>query len=194
MSAWFPDRTFPILLTTLFYVWAASELYYAFHTRRLRRTVIAQRRDRGSYWIILVIVWGSIAGSIFARRHDLGAFRNDLQYFGLGITALGIGLRDWAVMTLGRFFTMTVMVATNQTVVKSGPYRRLRHPAYTGSILTLVGFPLALGTWVGALFVFLLTVGGFLYRVRVEEKALLETLGADYCDYMQHTWRFFPGL
>jgi protein-S-isoprenylcysteine O-methyltransferase Ste14 len=194
MNAWFPNPTFSILLTMVFYLWAASELYYSFHTRRLRRTLLAQRKDRGSYWIILLVVWGSIAGSVFIRRFNLGVFHNDLQYIGLGITVLGIAFRAWAVLTLGRFFTMTVMTTSNQTVVKSGPYRWLRHPAYTGSILTLVGFPLALGTWVGALFVLLLAVGGFLYRVRVEEQALLQALGEEYREYMEHTWRFFPGL
>jgi protein-S-isoprenylcysteine O-methyltransferase Ste14 len=135
-----------------------------------------------------------MAGSIFIRRLNLGLFHNDLQYIGLAITVFGIGFRAWAVLTLGRFFTMTVMITSNQTVVSSGPYRWLRHPAYTGSILTLIGFPLALGTWVGALFVLLLTVSGFLYRVRVEEQALLEAIGGEYADYMKHTWRFFPGL
>ncbi len=51
-----------------------------------------------------------------------------------------------------------------------------------------------MGTWVGALFVLLLSFTGYLYRVRIEEKALLETLGEEYHEYMEHTWRFFPGL
>lgn len=194
MSSWFPDHTLPILLTAVFYVWAASELHNSLGTRRFRQNVVAQRKDRGSYWIILLVVWGSMAGSIFIRRLNLGVFRNDLQYIGLGIAVLGIAFREWAVMALGSFFTVSVMVALDQTVVKNGPYRWLRHPSYTGSILTLAGFALALGTWAGALFVLLLSGSGYLYRARVEEKALLEALGDEYKAYMQHTWRFFPGL
>ncbi len=191
---WFPDHRFAPLLITVFYLWAASELYNSLGTRLFRRRVGAQRRDQGSYWIILLIVWGSMAGSIFIRRLNLGVFRNDLQYIGLGVTVLGIVFREWAVLTLGSFFTVSVMVASDQTVVKNGPYRWLRHPSYTGSILTLVGFPLASGTWAGALFVLLLSVSGYLYRAHVEEKALLEALGEEYASYMKHTWRFFPGL
>ncbi len=183
-----------MLLIAVFYIWAASELYNSLGTRRFRGTAIAQRKDRGSYWIILLVVYGSMAGSIFIRRLNLGIFRNDLQYAGLAIAIMGIAFREWAVLTLGRFFTVSVMVASNQTVVKNGPYRWLRHPAYTGSILTLVGFPLALGTWAGALFVLLFSITGYLYRVRVEEKALLESIGEEYHEYMRHTWRFFPGL
>src|ERR1043165_683036 len=99
-TSWFPDHRFALVLTIIFYLWAASELFYSFYTRRMRRTTIAQRRDRGSYWIILLVVWGSMAASIFTRRNNLGVFHSDLQYVGLGITALGIGLRAWAVLTL----------------------------------------------------------------------------------------------
>ncbi len=194
MSSWFSDHRLPILLIAVFYIWAASELYNSLGTRLFRQAAVAQRKDRGSYWIITLVVYGSMAGSIFIRRLNLGIFRNDLQYAGLGIVILGIAFREWAVLTLGRFFTVSVMVASHQTVVKNGPYRWLRHPAYTGSILTLVGFPLALGTWAGALFVLLFSIAGYLYRVRVEEKALLESIGEEYHEYMRHTRRFFPGL
>ena len=86
------------------------------------------------------------------------------------------------------------MVAPGQTLVKRGPYRWLRHPAYSGSILSLVGFSLSVGTWVGALLVPVFNLSGYLNRVRIEEEALLEVFGSEYRDYMRHTWRLFPGF
>jgi protein-S-isoprenylcysteine O-methyltransferase Ste14 len=194
LTVWFPNSTAAWLFIIVFYVWAASELFNAFGIRRSRHSTSTQRRDRGSYWIVLLIVWGSIIVSFLARALNLGVFHNNLQYLGLGLVVCGIALREWAVLSLGRFFTLKVTVASDHTFVRSGPYRWLRHPAYSGSILTLVGVSLSLGSWVGGILVLILSLAGFLYRVGIEEKALLEALGDEYRDYMQHTWRFFPGL
>jgi protein-S-isoprenylcysteine O-methyltransferase Ste14 len=194
ITTWFPDRIAASLFTIAFFLWAASEVFNTFWFRRSLHTPGAQGRDRWSYWIILLIVWGSIIISFLARIFSLGVFHNDLQYLGLVLVALGVTFREWAVMSLGSFFTVTVTIVSNQTLVKNGPYHWLRHPSYSGSILSLVGFPLALGTWVGGLLVLFLSLGGYLYRVRIEERALLEVFGDEYRDYMQHTWRFFPGL
>jgi protein-S-isoprenylcysteine O-methyltransferase Ste14 len=194
ITTWFPDRIAASLFTIAFFLWAASEVFNTFWFRHSIHTPGTQRRDRGSYWIILLIVWGSMIVSFMARILNLGVFRNDLQYLGLVLVTLGVTFREWAVMSLGRFFTVTVTIASNQTLVKHGPYLWLRHPSYSGSILSLVGFPLFLGTWLGGLLVLFLSLGGYLYRVRIEERALLEVFGDEYRDYMQHTWRFFPGL
>ncbi len=193
-SNWFPDSTATWLVIIVFYVWAASELFNTLAFRFSGQTNTTIQKDRGSYWIIILIVWGSFVVSIQARMLDLGAFHSDLQYLGIGLAALGIALREWAVLSLGRFFTVKVAIASNQTLIRRGPYRWVRHSAYSGSILTLVGFPLAMGTWVGALLVLALSLAAYLYRVRIEEQVLLHALGDEYRDYMRRTWRFFPGL
>ena len=194
IATWFPDRISALLFIIAFLLWAIIEVYNTFGTRRFRQTSGAHRKDQGSYWIILLVVWGSMSVSFLARALNLGVFHSKLQFLGIGIAVLGIVLREWSVLCLGRFFTVSVMVVSDQILVKRGPYRWLRHPAYSGSILSLVGFPLSIGTWVGALLVLFLSFTGYLHRVRIEEKALLKALGDEYRDYMQHTWRFFPGL
>lgn len=178
----------------VFSLWALSEVYNTFGTRRYRQSIDAHRNDQGSYWIILLVVWGSMIVSFLAQAFHLGVFHSNMQFLGIGIVILGIVLREWSVLSLGRFFTVSVMVVSGQILVKRGPYRWLRHPAYSGSILSPVGFPLSIGTWAGALLVLFLGFTGYLNRVRIEEKALLEALGDEYRAYMQHAWRFFPGL
>jgi protein-S-isoprenylcysteine O-methyltransferase Ste14 len=51
---------------------------------------------------------------------------------------------------------------------------------------------LGLGTWVGALFMLMILLFPTLYRIRVEEKALLDTFGDEYRTCIQRTWRLFP--
>jgi protein-S-isoprenylcysteine O-methyltransferase Ste14 len=194
ITSWFPNRISARLFIIVFFLWAISEVYNTFGTRRYRQTLGARRNDQGSYWIIFLIVWGSMIVSFLARAFNLGVFHTNLQFLGIGVVLLGIVLREWSVISLGRFFNVSVMVASGQILVKRGPYHWLRHPAYSGSILSLVGFSLSIGTWAGALLVFLLSFIGYLHRLRIEEKALLEALGDEYRAYMQHSWRFFPGL
>jgi len=194
LSQYFPNIIEGILFIGVLLVWAVFEVSNTLGPRIIRRKNIIQHRDYGSYWVIFAIVWGSIMISLLFRKQDWGIFQNDLQYIGIGMIVLGIIIREWAVFTLGKFFTVVVTITSDQTLVTRGPYQWLRHPSYTGSILSLVGFPLAIGTWSGSLIVLLLCLSGFLYRIQIEEKILLSRFGDEYQKYIQHTWKIFPGI
>ena len=105
---------------------------------------------------------------------------------------LGIGFRLWAIHTLGRFFRGVVHVQADHEVVRRGPYRLLRHPAYAGALVAVVGLALTFGNW--AAFVIYIACGtvGVLYRIRVEERVLLAELGDAYLDYAATTARLVP--
>jgi protein-S-isoprenylcysteine O-methyltransferase Ste14 len=110
---------------------------------------------------------------------------------GLAIMGVGIALRFSAVLVLGRFFTPVVMIGSDQHVVDTGPYRWIRHPSYTGALLTIAGVLLASANWV-ALVGLLPVVAGLLYRIKVEETALSEELGEPYRAYARRTKRLLP--
>lgn len=110
------------------------------------------------------------------------------------ILIAGLTLRFWAVLTLGRYFKITVSIQEGHTVVRTGPYRVLRHPSYTGLLLILLGLGLALETWLGLVAVIALPLIGILIRIRVEEAALIEALGQDYVPYAAETRRLIPGV
>lgn len=113
---------------------------------------------------------------------------------GEAIFIAGLALRFWAVLTLGRFFKVTVSIQERHTVVRSGPYRLLRHPSYTGLLLILLGLGLALETWLGLAAIVVLPLIGVLIRIRVEEAVLLEALGSEYASYAAETRRLIPGV
>jgi protein-S-isoprenylcysteine O-methyltransferase Ste14 len=194
ITTWFPDRIGAVLFFIVFLLWAGSEVFNTIGIRLFRRTAHSQHRDQGTYWVIVLVVWGSLLISFLLRRFDWGIFHNNLQFLGIGMILVGVAVREWAVFSLGRFFTVLVRVASDQPLVKHGPYRWFRHPAYSGSILSLVGFPLVIGTWVGGLVVFIIALVGYYYRIKIEEQALLNIFGDEYREYMQRTWRLFPGL
>jgi protein-S-isoprenylcysteine O-methyltransferase Ste14 len=107
---------------------------------------------------------------------------------------LGMIFRVYAMRTLGRFFTYQVAIQPGQTVVQSGPYRFIRHPSYTGGLITLLGLTITLGNWAGIAVVMTSMLIAYAYRIHVEEDALITALGDPYRQYMRHTTRLIPFL
>ena len=112
---------------------------------------------------------------------------------GLAILTAGVALRVWAIRELGRFFTYAVLVHEGQRVVDTGPYRRIRHPSYTGLLLGMLGVGLMLGVWPATAVCFLPPVAAFSWRLAAEERVLATELGEPYRAYMAHTKRRCPG-
>lgn len=113
---------------------------------------------------------------------------------GIAVIVAGSLFRLWAIRTLGRFFTADVRVVACQNVVTAGPYRLVRHPSYTGLMLAFVGMGLALGNWLSLLVLIVLPLIGLVFRIHVEEAALLARLGDPYRQYTSHTKRLLPGI
>jgi protein-S-isoprenylcysteine O-methyltransferase Ste14 len=113
-------------------------------------------------------------------------------YAGLAITVVGTLLRMHCWKMLGEFFTHTVTIASNHQVVNIGAYRFLRHPAYLGGWLNLIGLGLIMGNFASLA---LISIGGFVlfhYRITVEEQALQSALGEQYKRFMQTRKRLIP--
>ncbi|WP_394743395.1 methyltransferase family protein [Natronococcus roseus] len=116
-------------------------------------------------------------------------------WLGPGTILLGVIVRRSAVRTLGDGFAIEVTVEEDDKVIESGPYRWVRHPSYTGALLSLVGAGITLGNWLSIAATVLAGLAGYGYRIRVEERALRKTLDGDYLEYAERTpYRLVPGL
>jgi len=113
-------------------------------------------------------------------------------YIGIGLMAVGIAFRQWAILVLGRFFSTTVRIVSDQKLVTRGPYHVVRHPSYTGALLILLGLGLGSRTWAGTMIILALFGLAYNYRINVEEKALKAELGQAYTDYAKKTKRLIP--
>ena len=108
----------------------------------------ALRRDRGTRLIVALTVYLGIAAALaIARVPALRVYANNWWTLGLGvgIVLVGAALRDWAILSLSRYFRREVTIEPGQRIVRRGPYRVLRHPSYTGIFLIFAGFGLAVG-------------------------------------------------
>ena len=167
---------------------------------RLRsdRNRLGSRLDRSSLLVVQATVLGGVAAAILLARRAPGVAVGKggwpLFVAGLVLMCAGIALRQWAVATLGRFFTIDVRVQPGQTVVEGGPYRWVRHPSYTALILTFLGLGLALGNWASLAVLAVLPTAGLVYRIHFEERALLDQLGEPYRRFAANRPRLFPGV
>jgi protein-S-isoprenylcysteine O-methyltransferase len=151
--------------------------------------------DRGSYTLIWLVVPLSMMGSYLVPTSFPEADVADRMSFywpGLALFIGGLALRWYAIVHLGRFFTVNIAVAADQRVVSDGPYRFLRHPSYTGALIAFLGLGLCLGNFASIAVSIVPTAAAFLYRIHVEEAALQSALGSAYADYMQRTKRLIP--
>ncbi len=158
----------------------------------------ADSKDAGSIRVIMAAMWISFLLSFVTAWVRLFAFPAGAQlytfYVGVALFALGSLLRRACWRALGEFFTGDVRARADQPVIQTGPYRWVRHPSYTAAMLIFIGIGLALGNWLSLA---LLTTGAVVaygYRVKVEERALVQEIGEPYVQYMRTHKRFVPGI
>lgn len=114
-----------------------------------------------------------------------------LRWTGVVLGAAGLAMQNWAIISLGRWFTLRVALLPGHELVRSGPYRRLRHPSYTGLFLWLFGIPLAFGSW-GGLVVLAIALPFAILRMREEEALLQREFGAAFDEMHRETHRLVP--
>ena len=150
--------------------------------------------DRFTRVLIGVSIGLAIGLGVGIAHGHSGQIPRTARGVGLVLMWLGLAVRAWAIVTLGKSFRTTVEVDPNQPVVSTGPYARIRHPSYTGLLLIVLGLGLALGDWVSLILCALLPWPAVLVRIRVEEAELERVLGGAYVEYEGRTKRLIPGV
>jgi protein-S-isoprenylcysteine O-methyltransferase Ste14 len=179
----------------VFYIWIGSELWFGYRYRRLPGG--AATHDAGSRYWLISSVWASVTVAIVSAFGLPGAAirtgRNEVFVLGLVLMVAGLALRWYSIRVLGVSFTVDVATRPGQQVVESGPYRWIRHPSYTGGLLTILGVILCCDN-IASLAALAVVLLGYGYRIRVEERALAMEIGPAYREYMRRTKRLIPFL
>ncbi|MCW3087521.1 MAG: isoprenylcysteine carboxylmethyltransferase family protein [Sediminibacterium sp.] len=163
----------------------------AFSTAETKRD---QTSDRFSIVVILIMSSLCVVTAVSEWAYMNHAEQSSLALTLVGAALLlgGIGIRIWAIRTLGKHFTATVTLTDDHQLVKDGPYRWVRHPSYLGAFMALVGCPVFLNAhWAILIAVAAMTIAYYL-RIGVEEKMLSAYFGQRYLDYKKDTKRIIP--
>jgi protein-S-isoprenylcysteine O-methyltransferase Ste14 len=180
--------------------WVVMAWVYLMEGRQLQRKRAVSKGwegdDRYSGLVISVgsslLQLGGIALAYYQAANMPEDMRHPAYYGGLVVVVCGTILRMHCWKMLGEFFTHTVTIANDHKVINIGAYRFLRHPAYLGGWLNLLGLGLTLGNFASLA---LITIGSFAifhYRITVEEHALEKALGEQYKQFKQSRARLIP--
>jgi len=154
------------------------------------------RFDRGSSFLIWISVGVGLYLPLLFDYLGFAVFNIDILegLVALSVMLCAIGLRVWAARTLGKFYSVTLVVTDDHRVVSTGPYSLIRHPGYLSEILMWGGFAVLTSNLLAVLLFPVMTLGVYLYRISVEEKMLAERLGEEYVRYRKRTSRLVPFL
>ena len=179
------------------YLWVAFLLVWLISAIK---TKPAQQREsvssRLSYTVFPIVAFYLVFGKQIAQPWlRLHLFQPNLvtEARGVAITAAGIGFAFWARFYLGANWSSNVTVKVGHELVRTGPYRFVRHPIYTGMIVALLGTALQRAQVRGLIAVVLLYVG-FKMKSKIEERAMTTTFGAAYDEYSRTTGAIIPKL
>jgi protein-S-isoprenylcysteine O-methyltransferase Ste14 len=127
---------------------------------------------------------------IFTPFHISQSFL--IACLGLFLIIAGVVIRFAAIQTLGNFFTVNLALHNDHLLVTKGLYKFIRHPSYTGSLLSFIGLGLSFNNWLSLIIIFIPILISFIYRINVEEKLLLQQFGQEYINYKKNTKRLIP--
>jgi protein-S-isoprenylcysteine O-methyltransferase Ste14 len=183
------------LFNILFRTWIVSEVLILIVTRTRRGGGTV--RDRGS----LLLLWPTIVLSITAGMWIAGTYPHTmfggahwLVTVGLVLFVFGLAIRWTAIATLGKSFSANVAIHASQTVHKTGLFALVRHPSYSGMVLIFVAVGLITRNWISLGVIVIPPMAALLYRIHVEEAALVEAFGNEYVSYSRVTKRLIPGV
>jgi protein-S-isoprenylcysteine O-methyltransferase Ste14 len=178
----------------------------------------SRAQDRRSRLLVVIgVIVGTGLAVVAALQLRIAGLGDDWAEYivGMCLVAGGLAVRIWSVRVLDQVAWARPLVATRTGPVNgappgtpvdtavldlprglhiAGPYRLVRHPAHTGTLLALVGFGIALSNVVALLAAVVLPLPWIAYRIAVEERALLGTLGARYAQYRGRTASLIPGV
>lgn len=183
------------LIFWMVFIWAFGP-----ETKIVRKAQESARRpgslDAGSARVITL--GGSIALLVafplawVSRLHVPDTWQVTVFWIGIATLVAGSLLRRHCWRLLGASFTGDVRAESDQRIVTTGAYAKLRHPSYTAGILMNLGIGAALGSWGSIAVLALVSFAVYGYRIGVEERALLAAIGEPYREFMRTRWRLIP--
>lgn len=174
-------------------LWMIAEIRLVRKVAKNSQDVIdAERRSQGWLWLSVI---GSISLALLFKSLawlPIPIEYLSRQWLAIMLCASGLGLRYWAVVRLGRFFSTHVLIQHQHQLITDGPYRWIRHPAYTGLLLALAGAGLAMGDFLALLLLTLIPFIAFKIRIAMEEKTMTKQFGQQYLVYSNKTYKLLP--
>lgn len=183
-----------IIIIAVSYLYGFFEVFM--NLRQRRKSTGSTSDDKSSLrWLYVLITLGyALSFSIGATK--IGRLHNWNTFFVLGMAIFGLGfvIRIHSILTLRQYFTYSVAKLEDHKIIETGLYKFIRHPGYLGQLIIFIGISTSISNWLSILVMMIPISLGFLYRINVEEKFMLDQLGEDYLNYQARTNKIIPLL
>lgn len=154
----------------------------------------SRETDKNSIRIIWITIILSVTAGVFVAINTNVpiAVTNLPKYIGLILIIAGVVVRLAAIRTLGKFFTVNLAIDSEHRLIETGFYKYIRHPSYTGSLLSFLGLAVYFNNWICLPVILIPVISVFIFRINIEEKLLEQQPGLNYGEYIKHTKRLIP--
>ncbi|PKO13373.1 MAG: hypothetical protein CVU39_19410 [Chloroflexi bacterium HGW-Chloroflexi-10] len=181
-----------IIIIAVSYVYGFFEVFM--NLRQKWKKQDTKESDKNSLWLLygLITIGYFLSFSIGATKIGRIYYWNTFFATGMTLVVIGLMIRIHSMLTLKQFFTYSVAKVENQKIIETGLYKFLRHPGYLGQLIIFIGISISISNWISILVMMIPTTLGYLYRIKVEERFMLEQIGEDYVNYQDRTKRLIP--
>jgi protein-S-isoprenylcysteine O-methyltransferase Ste14 len=181
-----------IIIIAVAYFYGFFEI--SMNLRLGRKSKVTTSSDKGSLWVLFSLITLGYALSFAIGATKTGRMHAWNAFFAIGMTLFVIGLmiRIHSLLTLKQYFTYSVAKVENHKIIETGLYKFIRHPGYLGQLMIFLGISTSISNWLSILVMLIPVTLGYLYRIKVEERFMLEQLGEDYLNYQERTKRLIP--
>jgi len=181
-----------IIIITVSYLYGLFEVFM--NLRQKRKYQDTKESDKNSLWVLygLITIGYFLSFTIGATKIGRIYYWNAFFVTGMTLVVIGLVIRIHSMLTLKQFFTYSVTKVENQKIIETGLYKFLRHPGYLGQLIIFIGISISISNWISILAMMIPVTLGFLYRIKVEERFMLEQIGEDYVNYQKRTKRLIP--
>ena len=176
-------------------LWAILGLYWlaaAFGRKR------AEKREPAAERLVHILLMIGGFALLYSPDPRFGALNRRflpasplLGIFGVVLTAAGVAFAIWARAHLGKYWSGDVAIRQEHRLIRTGPYKFIRHPIYAGMLLALIGTVMVIGEY-RAIVGFGVILLGFVNKARKEESFLRAQFGAGFEEHKRLTGFFFP--
>jgi protein-S-isoprenylcysteine O-methyltransferase Ste14 len=176
-------------------IWIVFWSYWLISAIRNRSTYKRSQSYRSLllFMDLLVLIWVFLSILVPVGLLEWSVIPDEIAtgLFGIIITVTGLGFAVWARMHLGKNWSGRPAIKVNHKLIRTGPYQFVRNPIYTGILVGYAGTAIVIGElW--AFLLILIAMAGFLIKIRVEEKVLLEEFGEAYSQYRKEVRALIP--
>jgi len=157
-----------------------------------RPVVKGNRLMRWSFPMMTAIHSGVFVGSAVEYFLIKRPINYTLSAIGLVLYIFSLVLRNVAIRTLGRYFSLHIEIRQKHELIQEGVYHYVRHPIYSAVVLELISVPLVANAYVTLAVALLVYMPMLAWRLRREEEAMVEKFGGQYQQYQERTGALWP--